>query len=78
MNYDGIRMEDRCERCSRLMGVRAMSYFTEETICRECLNEERTVIARLRLQGVDPATLAGCGYLPYQEDPREPHPPIPA
>jgi hypothetical protein len=55
-----------------------MSYFTEETICRECLNEERTVIARLRLQGVDPATLAGCGYLPYQEDPREPHPPIPA
>lgn len=68
MGYDGILRDDRCERCSRLMTVRATSYFNEESVCPACLAEERELIARLRLHGIDPATLAGCGYVP-QDDP---------
>jgi hypothetical protein len=58
------------------MNVRAVSYFSGDAICPDCLAEERALIARLRLRGIDPATLAGCGYLPFEEDPRDPHPPL--
>jgi hypothetical protein len=68
MEYDGILRDDRCERCSRLIAVRTVSYFTEETICLECLGRERALMARLRDRGVDPGTLASCGYLPSEED----------
>ncbi|HEX9841363.1 MAG TPA: hypothetical protein VGC20_01385 [bacterium] len=78
MRSDGILMEDRCERCSSLMNVRTMSYFSEEVICEGCLAEERSLIARLRLRGIDPATLAGCGYLPFEDDPGDVRPPMPA
>ena len=67
MSYAGILRDDRCERCSRLLNVRVTSFFNEESICTHCLDEERDLIARLRLQGVDPATLAGCGYLPLDD-----------
>jgi hypothetical protein len=39
---------------------------------------ERSLIARLRLRGIDPATLAGCGYLPFEDDPGDVRPPMPA
>lgn len=67
MSYDGMLRDDRCERCSRLMSVHAMSYFNEESICPDCVAEERHLIGRLRLRGIDPATLAGCGYLPEDD-----------
>jgi hypothetical protein len=69
MSYDGILRDDRCERCSRLIAVRTVSYFNEQTICLGCHGEERELLARLRSRGVDPATLAGCGYLPREEEP---------
>lgn len=68
MDYDGIRRDDRCERCSRLMAVRTVSYFNEESICMRCLAEERALRARLSNRGIDPATLAGCGFLPREEE----------
>lgn len=68
MEYDGIRRDDRCERCSRVMAVRTVSYFNEESICMRCLAKERTLRARLRSRGIDPATLAGCGYLPREDE----------
>ena len=68
MSYDGIIRDDRCERCGRVMGVRTVSYFTEDSLCRGCMEEERALMARLRARGVDPATLAGCGYMPSEEE----------
>ena len=68
MRYDGILTDDRCERCSRLMTVRTVSYFTEETICPDCLGRERNLIVNLRRKGVDPASLASCGYLPSDDE----------
>lgn len=67
MEYDGIRRDDRCERCSRLMMVRAVSYFNDDSICMSCLAEERALRSRLRSRGIDPSSLAGCGYLPREE-----------
>ena len=55
---------DRCDRCHRHMSARAMSYFTEEFICMDCLRGEGMLVAMLRLLQIDVARLAGCGYLP--------------
>jgi len=70
MNFDGILRDDRCDRCARLMNVRAVSFFNEESVCSDCLEEERELIMRLRLRGLDPVKLAGCGNVP-QGDPDE-------
>jgi hypothetical protein len=53
------------------MKTGAASFFTEEYICPECVVAEEEQIARLRLRGIDPATLAGCGYLPPDEGEEE-------
>ncbi len=67
MMFDGIQRDDRCDRCAELMTVRTMSYFTEESICQRCLDAEHRLIARLRLRGIDVATLAGSGQLPPED-----------
>jgi hypothetical protein len=78
MKFDGIQVEDRCERCAQLISVHLMSFFTEEAICQDCHDEERRLLARLRLHGIAPGTLAGCGYLPAEDDPGDARPPMPA
>ena len=68
MNADELLRHDQCDRCGGYMSSRAMSYFTEEFICMDCLQGEHMLVAELRLLDVDIARLASCGYLP---DPRK-------
>ena len=70
MSDEKILRDDRCERCTRLLDRRVTSFFSEETICSACHDDERALIARLQLQGIDLATLAGAARVP-QDDAEE-------
>lgn len=58
----------RCARCLAPMTTRLASFFKDEVICMQCVDEESEVIAALKLGGAEPATYAGCGYLPGPSD----------
>lgn len=63
--FEALIAKVRCDRCARPMTSHIVSFFTEEAICMDCLQDERQLLARLRQQGVRVSTLAGCGYLPH-------------
>jgi len=44
-----------------------MSWFTEETICMECSDKERTIKRALIDKGIYDA-MEGCGFIPNPED----------
>ena len=59
-----LMMHDRCDRCSRFMSARIVSYFEDKMICMECVTGERRVLTALNAKQVEVSNLAGCGYLP--------------
>jgi len=61
---DTFLTQTHCDRCKKLLKVRTMSYFTEETICMECKDKETEIKELYATAGVDTRTLEGCGYLP--------------
>lgn len=67
MDYYDLIARDRCDRCSRHMSAKMMSYFAEELICMDCLCEEGRVMAALRARQVDVSGLEGCGFPPAPE-----------
>lgn len=52
-----------CDRCSRPLRARIMSWFTKETICLPCSSKEQEIKNKLRAKGIQDA-LEGCGYIP--------------
>lgn len=55
---------DRCDRCGELTTVRALSFFTDETLCMACLAAEGHLKAQLRDAGIELSRLEGCGIVP--------------
>ena len=54
-----------CDRCGNPdMGVRMLSWFNEQTLCRNCMAGERALRSELRERGVDDGQYEGCGYIP--------------
>lgn len=71
MPIDTFFIQKNCDRCGRsLNGGRAMSFFTKETICRECSAEEGRIRQKIREQDGDPNAdlkYEGCGVVPKVE-----------
>jgi len=57
----GQTLEERCDRCERLVAKLHMSTIHEEAICGDCLKMEQEHLARLKLDGISPTTIAGSG-----------------
>ena len=53
-----------CDRCGGDLQVRTMSWFTEETICIDCMRKETEIKEALKAQGKDPRDYEGCGHVP--------------
>jgi len=61
---DDFFNKESCDRCSSpLKGGRTMSWFTEETLCMECVKKEKELKSKLRESG-DNDNYVGCGYIP--------------
>ena len=58
---DTFFTQQNCDRCNADLEVRTMSWFTSETICGNCSNEERELRKTLPNNG---RKLEGCGYIP--------------
>ena len=57
-----------CDRCQEeLEGARTTSWFTEETICMGCSDEETIIKMKLRKDGENPDEYEGCGFVPEVE-----------
>jgi predicted nucleic acid-binding Zn ribbon protein len=50
-----------CDRCGEKLIVRTLSWFTEETICKNCSAIEDEIKKQLPDGG---ASFEGCGYVP--------------
>ena len=61
---DKFFTQKKCDRCSKELEVRTMSWFTEECICDICSNKEQELKSKLQGQGVNVSDLEGCGYMP--------------
>ena len=66
-NPDTFLSQENCDRCGSPLTARTMSWFTDETICTECSEQESALKSRLRKSGMDPDVLEGCGYVPKPE-----------
>ena len=53
-----------CDRCGSSLNIRKMSWFTEETLCMDCIKQEEVIKSQLRKAGKDVAAYEGCGYIP--------------
>lgn len=60
---DDFFSKRNCDRCSGDLKVRTMSWFTEQTICMKCSDEESKIKTALREKGIKDA-MEGCGYIP--------------
>lgn len=58
--------QTHCDRCKMELAhlTRKMSWFTDETLCASCANDEMSFRRNLRASGVDVDSLEGCGYMP--------------
>jgi len=59
--------KERCDRCVAGLGARTMSWFTDETICMDCSDEEARTKKAMRAAGTDPSFYEGCGREQYEE-----------
>lgn len=54
-----------CKRCnSKLPTGQYTSYFKDESICQNCVEDENYIIGKLEDNGIDYTIYEGCGYLP--------------
>jgi len=58
---DKFFTQNNCGRCGNTLTSRIMSWFTEDTICMDCMRKEREIRDSLPNGGKD---YEGCGYLP--------------
>ena len=65
---DTFFSQTHCDRCSKRLDVRILSWFKNDTICVECSKKETAIKDELRKQGKDPADFEGCGYFPILEE----------
>lgn len=54
-----------CDRCGSELKTRAMSWFTDLTICMDCSSKEDEIKKNLSDNG---RSFEGCGYLPTIND----------
>ena len=56
----------KCDRCGSSLAnkPRKMSWFTEETLCPKCQDDELRLRGAFREKGVDDRVLEGLGYVP--------------
>jgi len=60
--------QKNCDRCQEeLDGARTTSWFTEQTLCMSCSDEETTIKNKLREDGENPDEYEACGFLPEIE-----------
>lgn len=83
MSHYFLYAHDRCDRCGALTAVRALSFFTDETLCMACLATEGHLKAQLREAGIELSRLEGCGIVPRYVPPEAGYaqaapPPVPA
>jgi hypothetical protein len=50
-----------CDRCGRKLDSRIMSWFTDDTICMKCSEEEDEIKKEMRKNGHNPNDFEGCG-----------------
>jgi len=62
----GFLEKETCDRCGQPLVVRTMSWFTEETICLACSDQEGALKEKLRKNGVV-GTMEGCGFVPDEK-----------
>jgi len=54
-----------CDRCGNHdMGVRRLSWFNQQTLCRICMTAESAYRSEMRDRGMDDRSYEGCGYIP--------------
>jgi len=63
---DPFFTKTKCDRCHGSLATRTMSWFTEETICMDCSDEEDKIKNELRQKGL--GSMEGCGYVPKIEE----------
>ena len=62
---DTFFKQNRCDRCFReLRNGRTCSWFTNETICMGCCDDEDKLKRKMRNLGRNPIEYEGCGYVP--------------
>lgn len=60
---DTFLSQTNCDRCSKNLSVRMMSWFTKETLCMDCIKKEDVIKKALRAKGIKDA-MEGCGFVP--------------
>ena len=63
MPEDTFFTQENCDRCGKKLSVRTMSWFTTETICSYCSDNEYKLKMALCAMG-DKKSYEGCGYIP--------------
>jgi len=58
---DQFFSKNNCDRCGDKLTSRTMSWFTEDTICLDCMEKEEEIRGKLPCGGKD---YEGCGYVP--------------
>lgn len=67
-HQDKFFNQTNCDRCTKeLNGARTTSWFTEETICMDCSDEETELKKQIRGVGMNPDHFEGCGFIPELE-----------
>jgi len=53
--------KENCDRCGNKLTVRMLSWFTNETLCMDCVIKEDEIKKKLPNNGKE---FEGCGYMP--------------
>lgn len=67
MSKDKFFTATNCDRCAGTLEVRKTSWFTEETICGNCIKKETMLKHAMALNGKDYSKYEGCGYIPNEK-----------
>ena len=61
---DDFFNQSNCDRCNKKLNVRIMSWFTDETICLSCSQDENEIKRNLRKAGKLVSKYEGCSFIP--------------
>ena len=64
MGQDSFFNKRNCDRCGNALTSRIMSWFTEETICGDCSDNEDNIKKQMLAKDLDLGDYEGCGYVP--------------